>query len=63
VIVTLVWHVPRNAALDRFPVTTATARQTADARRGFEGPWNRLHAVRTIAAIASLVLLATTFAG
>jgi uncharacterized membrane protein len=62
VVITLAWHVPRNAALDRFPVATASAQEAADARRGFEDPWNRLHAVRTIAAIASLVLLATAFA-
>ena len=62
VVITLAGHVPRNAALDRFPVATASAQEAADARRGFEDPWNRLHAVRTIAAIASLVLLATAFA-
>ena len=58
VIVTLAWHVPRNRALDRFPVTTATADETARARARFEAPWNRLHVVRTLAAIAALAMLA-----
>jgi uncharacterized membrane protein len=57
VIVTLVWHVPRNAALDRFAVTTATDDEFADARKNFEPSWNRLHAARTLASIAALVVL------
>jgi uncharacterized membrane protein len=59
VIITLAWHVPRNKVLDGFPVTTATADETARARQRFEAPWNRLHIVRTLAAIAALALLAT----
>src|SRR5436309_10918203 len=51
VIVTLTGHVPRNAALDRFPVSSATAEEAARARRNFEPSWNRLHAVRTVCAI------------
>jgi uncharacterized membrane protein len=62
VAVTLAGHVPRNAALDRFPVGTASAQEAADARRLFEGPWNHLHALRTIAAVASLILLVTAVA-
>jgi uncharacterized membrane protein len=58
VIVTLAWHVPRNTALDRLPVTTASADEAARARTGFEAPWTRLHIVRTLAAIAALALLA-----
>jgi uncharacterized membrane protein len=57
VIVTLAGHVPRNAALDRFPVSTATTEEAARARASFEPSWNRLHGVRTVCAIASLVLV------
>jgi uncharacterized membrane protein len=58
VAITLAWHAPRNNALDRFPITTATVDQIANARENFEAPWNRLHIVRTLAAIATLGLLA-----
>jgi uncharacterized membrane protein len=58
VIITLAWHVPRNTVLEGFPVTTATADEAALARQRFEAPWNRLHVVRTLAAIAALTLLA-----
>ena len=57
-VLTMAWHVPRNNALARFPVSTATDDDTARARARFEGPWNRLHIVRTVASIASLALLA-----
>jgi uncharacterized membrane protein len=57
-VLTMVWHVPRNTALAAFPATTATDDDAARARARFEGPWNRLHVVRTLASIASLALLA-----
>jgi uncharacterized membrane protein len=57
-VVTMAWHVPRNNALARFPVATAADDDVARARARFEGPWNRLHIVRTIGSIASLTLLA-----
>jgi uncharacterized membrane protein len=61
-VITMAWHVPRNAALARVPAT-AHADDAARARATFEGPWNRLHVVRTLAAVASLVLVATALVG
>ena len=58
VLLTMSWHVPRNNALARFPVDSASAEDAARARTRFEAPWNRLHIVRTIASVASLALLA-----
>ena len=60
--ITMMWHVPRNAVLARVG-PTATAEEAARARAAFEAPWNRLHAVRTLAAVASLVLVATALVG
>jgi uncharacterized membrane protein len=60
--VTMTWHVPRNTALARVP-SSATADEAARARASFEGTWNRLHVVRTLASVASLVLVATALVG
>jgi uncharacterized membrane protein len=60
VLLTMVWHVPRNNALARFPVATATDDDAARARARFEGPWSRLHIVRTLASIVALALLAAS---
>ena len=57
-VLTMAWHVPRNEALARCAVDTATDDEVARARARFEVPWNRLHLVRTVASIASLTLLA-----
>jgi uncharacterized membrane protein len=57
-LLTMLWHVPRNDALARVPVDRASADDLARARARFEAPWNRLHVVRTLASIASLALLA-----
>jgi uncharacterized membrane protein len=61
-VITMTGHVPRNAALARVPAR-ATAEEAARARTTFEGSWNRLHVVRTLAAVASLVLVATAVVG
>ena len=61
-VVTMTWHVPRNAALARVP-STATAEEAARARTSFEGAWNRLHVVRTLSAVASLALVAMALVG
>jgi uncharacterized membrane protein len=60
VVITISWHVPRNNSLATFPVAVATAQDAALARKNFEAPWNRLHAVRTLTAIAALAMLAAS---
>jgi uncharacterized membrane protein len=59
VVLTLAWHVPHNTTLSHVPVTTASDQELARARADFETTWVRLHVVRTAAAVASLVLLAS----
>ena len=61
-VITMTWHVPRNTALARLP-STATSDDAVRARTSFEGSWNRLHVVRTLAAVASLVLVAMALVG
>lgn len=55
--VTLVGHVPMNERLAGVTVAVASDAEVTAARSEFEGPWNRLHIVRTGAAVASLVLV------
>jgi uncharacterized membrane protein len=55
--VTMVGNVPLNQRLAKFDVTIASGNEIAQARKGFEKPWNRLHTIRTIASIAATVLI------
>lgn len=55
--VTLLGNVPLNEVLDKFNLQSATIQEIANARTQFETPWNRLHTIRTIAAIITLVLV------
>ena len=57
VAVTLAGHVPMNQRLADLVVASSTDRQVAAARSKFEGPWNRLHVIRTGASVAALVLV------
>jgi uncharacterized membrane protein len=54
---TMVGNVPLNQRLARFDVTNASGNEIAQARAGFEKPWNRFHTIRTLASIAATVLL------
>ena len=53
--VTMGGNVPLNDALDKFDVQSATMQEIRAFRIQFEMPWNRLHTVRTIANILSLL--------
>ena len=57
VAVTMAGNVPKNDRLADFEVASSTIQQAAAARQEFEGSWNRLHIVRTLAAVASLGVL------
>lgn len=46
-------NVPLNTDLDRTGAVSGAAATTA--RTAFEAPWNRLHAIRTLASVASTV--------
>ncbi|MBN2731453.1 MAG: DUF1772 domain-containing protein [Balneolaceae bacterium] len=54
--VTIVGNVPLNNNLDAFDLDTSTEDEIAAQRVRFEGPWNRLNHLRTIASTATLVL-------
>jgi uncharacterized membrane protein len=54
---TMVGNVPLNVRLAKFDASKASGNEIAQARAGFEKPWNRLHAIRTIASIAATVLI------
>jgi uncharacterized membrane protein len=55
--VTIFGNVPLNEMLNDFDLQAATIEAIAAQRSRFEMRWNRLHTTRTIAAIASLVLV------
>ncbi|MDN5861738.1 MAG: DUF1772 domain-containing protein [Pseudonocardia sp.] len=54
--VTIAGNVPLNEKLAKLSAATASGAEMAAARSDFEAPWNRLHLVRTGAAVGSLVL-------
>jgi uncharacterized membrane protein len=54
--VTMAGNVPLNEKLAEVSAATASGAEPAAARSDFEAPWNRLHLVRTGAALGSLVL-------
>ncbi len=54
--VTVGGNIPLNNALDRFDLDAATTESIAKQRSDYEGPWNRWHNVRTVAAVAALAM-------
>lgn len=50
-LVTSMGNVPLNEKLAQFDIDNASAESLKQQRRVFEGPWNRLHAIRTVANI------------
>lgn len=55
--VTMLGNVPLNNLLNRAAPTAVSTEEMAQLRRSFEGPWVRLHSVRTCASFITLVLL------
>lgn len=58
VVVTMAGNVPKNDRLGKIDVATSTLAQLAAARSAFEGSWNTLNVVRTVAGVAALALVA-----
>lgn len=54
---TVAGNVPLNEKLAALKVERATDADITEARRQFEQPWNRLHAIRTLASIVAVVLI------
>ena len=55
--VTIFGNVPLNEALAGFDLHSASPEEITRQRESFEGPWNKLHTIRTIASVVSLVLV------
>ena len=53
--VTMFGNVPLNDALARINANTATAEELYHQRMTFEGTWNKLNSIRTIASLLSLI--------
>lgn len=53
--VTMAFNVPMNETLDKFPLQTASPQEMAALRAWFEGRWNNLNMVRTIAGTLSVI--------
>ena len=60
---TIFGNVPLNDALANFDISTATIHEISEERSKFEQPWNRLHSIRTLSALAafSIVIIACLF--
>jgi uncharacterized membrane protein len=54
---TMFGNVPLNQALDRFNLSSASAKEMAVQRERFEIPWNRFHRIRTIASVLTVILV------
>ncbi|KAA3620633.1 MAG: DUF1772 domain-containing protein [Flavobacterium sp.] len=61
VVVTILGNVPLNEILDKTDLTRINALELKSLRDRFEGPWNRLHFIRTITATTSFILLLITY--
>lgn len=54
---TMFGNVPLNEALDRFNLSSASAKDMAIQREKFEIPWNRFHRIRTVASVLTVILV------
>ncbi|RQO70585.1 DUF1772 domain-containing protein [Pedobacter sp. KBW06] len=54
---TMFGNVPLNEALDRFNLSSASAKDMAIQREKFEIPWNRFHRIRTVASVLTVMLV------
>lgn len=57
ILLSLVGNVPLNAKLARFNPASASTKQIANMRKAIEMPWAAYNVIRTIAAIASTILI------
>lgn len=56
-VVTILGNVPLNEALDKLDLNKINPEQLRVQRRLFEGPWNGLNTIRTIASFGAFVLM------
>ena len=55
---TVFGNIPLNNTLDQFDILHATRESVTAHRIGFEGPWNTLNNIRSIASISAVILVA-----
>jgi uncharacterized membrane protein len=55
--VTIFGNVPMNNLLDKVDLRSLTLQQLAEQRQKFEGPWNSLNNIRTVASFLTIVLV------
>ena len=55
--VTIFGNVPLNEALDAFNLASASAQDLAAQRTTFEGPWNQLNTIRSVASTLAIILV------
>ncbi|GLU53522.1 anthrone oxygenase family protein [Dyadobacter frigoris] len=55
--ITILGNVPLNDTLASYDIKAASINEIADQRIKFEVPWNRLHTIRTVAAVTALSLV------
>jgi uncharacterized membrane protein len=55
--VTMLGNVPLNESLDKINLQSATLEEISKLRIQFEVPWNKLHTIRTLCSVVSLVLV------
>jgi uncharacterized membrane protein len=55
--VTIFGNVPLNEGLDKIDFSVASIEDISRQRINFEKPWNRLHQIRTVASVITLVLV------
>lgn len=58
-VITMAGNVPLNETLNAFDINSNSVNEIAEQRRVFESSWNMFHSIRTIAAIAALILVIT----
>jgi uncharacterized membrane protein len=54
--ITMFGNVPLNEALDKFNLTAASSEEIAAQRLKFEAAWNKLHNIRTVGSVVTLLL-------
>lgn len=55
--VTILFNVPLNDQLAKFPILTAAPHDISQMRQQFEKPWNTYHFIRTLASVIAFSLL------
>ena len=61
--ITFAGNIPLNDMLHHFDPVNASPAAIREMRLKYELPWNQLHTIRTVAAVATLVLVLSAISG